>query len=453
MNFCAITRNRFLPFPLVVVVFILCLLSSRTALLLIGSRNSFGVAMALTVETRLLRVSEQAWRAASQRHADEIRNLLSPGLIMDPVPSARAINPTNGLTALDPKHPVYNFLIEYYGLKGNKGTRRLARWTPNPRLLLQSDNTQDRITRIDELMPTSNYMTEFEANDDSNLVHKNCQMDGILLEGGSADDLGGLLHLKGAIPHKEGIIYSPSIYFRQLPDPNKVATPYIWYRSVLQQTLKADPVLYCHGMHEWAMQYWPMDEPPPPSGKYQQHLSLRVSREVLNAAVERRGISCTHVDALRYFAPAAGPLNHHGYQLERRKQLELEQPACVHAHMDLLKIALKLGAFCDPCLLVQVLEVALMSRTLDIAASPYDVTAYGIAPIPVETTEGRVEYRQRQVALMGHAAPIRRALLQAYDLILALGFDGTAHDVPTAERYAKAEPGGLPWRKNLLPSD
>ena len=101
MNFCAITRNRFLPFPLVVVVFILCLLSSRTALLLIGSRNSFGVAMALTVETRLLRVSEQAWRAASQRHADEIRNLLSPGLIMDPVPSARAINPTNGLTALD----------------------------------------------------------------------------------------------------------------------------------------------------------------------------------------------------------------------------------------------------------------------------------------------------------------------------------------------------------------
>ena len=28
--------------------------------------------------------------------------------------------------------------------------------------------------------------------------------------------------------------------------------------------------------------------------------------------VERRGVRCTHVDALRFFAPAAGQLNAHG---------------------------------------------------------------------------------------------------------------------------------------------
>ena len=38
-------------------------------------------------------------------------------------------------------------------------------------------------------------------------------------------------------------------------------------------------------------------------------MPLRVDRATINAAVERKGIHCTHVDALRFFAPAAGPLN------------------------------------------------------------------------------------------------------------------------------------------------
>ena len=92
----------------------------------------------------------------------------------------------------------------------------------------------------------------------------------------------------------------------------------------------------CMHMHNrWAMQYWPEGSPPPPSAKYQGHLSLRASRAVINAAVERRGISCTHVDALRYFAPAAAPLNKHGATLQRTQQPVLEQPACVHASVSL----------------------------------------------------------------------------------------------------------------------
>ena len=375
---------------------------------------------------------------------EKIRNLLSPGLT-EPLDSLNVGRHRKGsrscdswLTALDPKNPVYNFLIEYYGLKGQKGTRRMARWAPKPQLLLQ---TADRITEIDQLTTTP-ILQSVEPEE--------VQFDGILLEGASGDDLGGTLHLKGAIPHADGIVYNPSLYFSQVQDPEKAATPFIWYRNVVRQTLKAEPVLYCHGMHEWAMQYWPEGAPPPPSAKYQQHLPLRVSREVVNAAVERRGISCTHVDALRYFAPAAGPLNHHGHILERQKQLELEQPACVHAQMDLLKMALKLDPYCDPLLLQDILEIALAARTLDVAASPYDATAYGVDPIPVETAEGRAEYRQRQSALMVRTEPTRRALLRAYDLVLRIGFGEHVKDAPTAERYAKAEPGGLPWRKNLL---
>jgi hypothetical protein len=126
----------------------------------------------------------------------------------------------------------------------------------------------------------------------------------------------------------------------------------------------------------------------------------------------------------------------------------LEQKACVHAQMDLLKMTMKLEPFSDPVLLQQVLELALAARTMDVAASPYDVSAYGVGVIPVETLEGRAEYREQQVALMERAEPVRQTVLEAFDLLLGVGFGEDIQDKPSPERYAKAEPGGLPWRKN-----
>lgn len=90
------------------------------------------------------------------------------------------------------------------------------------------------------------------------------------------------------------------------------------------------------------MQYQPEGYPTPPSSKYQSHLPFRVDQHTINAAVERRGVYCTHVDALRYFAPAAKSWNQfgeYGTNLSRKDQITLEQPACVHANMDLLKYA------------------------------------------------------------------------------------------------------------------
>ena len=102
-------------------------------------------------------------------------------------------------------------------------------------------------------------------------------------------------------------------------------------RAALAATRKRPPIWHCYGLHEWAMQYWPEGAQKPPSAVYQAHMRLRVPREVINQVVERRGVRCTHVDALRFFAPAAGELNALGASLRREEQLELEQPG-PHLH-------------------------------------------------------------------------------------------------------------------------
>ena len=408
----------------------------------------------------MVRIPQQIWRQAADQHQRRIRELLQPGLTpwehqLNTGKLRNCPNPDrDDYTALDPKHPVYNFLIEYYGLKGSKGPKRLARWSPSPGLLLQENTEISSIEEFEEASYAYGYAREQPLQPGVGR--------GVLLEGANQDDFASILPLRGAtILDGQGVMYNPSQFFGKddlslREEKVKQATPYLWYRSILTSTLQAEPILHCHGLHEWAMQYHPEGSPPPPSGVYQSHMPLRVTREVINEAVERRGVSCTHVDALRFFAPAAGPLNHHGSSLERADQLRLEQPACVHAHMDLLKIALKLRPFCDAVLIQRILEIALESRRLDVAASPYEATDYGVEVIPIETKEGREEYRVQQKELMAKAEPIRRDLLRAYETVLTLGFDESivkrADQSPQPERFAKAEPGGLPWRQNLITS-
>jgi hypothetical protein len=440
--------------------------------------GGLGLSLATTTSKKrnsIIRVPESIWRAASKQHQSRIRELLEPGFLLEadpPVTKSRRKKQghhqerpvDDWVKPLDPNNPVYNFLVEYYGLKGAKGPRRLARWSPSPGLLL-SDKLEISSTEEFELA-SKLYATATTMTTSMDLQRE--PKSSIFLEGATEDDFAQTLHLRGATivtPEDElldqGVLYSPSTFYGK-HDPEyadeaaRSVTPFLWYKSILQQTLIAEPILHCHGLHEWAMQYQPPGAPPPPSGKYQSHLKLRVSRETITAAVERRGISCTHVDALRFFAPAAGPLNDHGASLQRTDQVKLEQPGCVHAHMDLLKIALKLKSFCDPILLERILEVALASRRLDVAASPYDSTGYGVGVVPIETEEGRAEYRKQQKALMKQAEPVRKDLLKAYDILLELAFDPSTIDRgvrnPQAQRFATSEPGSQPWRRNLIPS-
>ena len=411
----------------------------------------------------MISVPESLWRPAATSHSDRIRKLLAPGLtgINHPMNSGRRrqLGRNNSKdqherswTALDSQNPVYNFLIEYYGLKGAKGPKRLARWSPDPALLMCSeDELSSRGVKSEmKRIPGIESTTDAEHS-------------GILLEGANEHDFKGTLHLKGALPiadESSGFVYSPSIFYKCSPDGNdhsalmKAASPFQWYRAILTNTLSSEPIFHCHGLHEWAMQYHPVGAEPPPSGKYQQHMPLRVSREKIAETVERRGIHCTHVDALRFFAPAAAPLNHHGERLQRTDQLRLEQKGCVHAHMDLLKISTRLQPFVDATIVADTLEIALAARRLDIEASPYDVTSYGLGIVPVETPEGREEYRRRQKDLMKRAQPVRERLLNAYETFLELAFDEEiltgADRHPAPERFAAAAPGSPPWRKNLI---
>jgi len=382
------------------------------------------------LQQRLVRIPQSVWRPAVRRHQDRIHELLAPGLTArdHPLNSGLLRNRKDRLssngdgwtaTALDPQHPIYNFLIEYYGLKGAKGTRRLAQWSPPPGLLLQDETLEvESLEQLDELSRS------FTSN--SRLTTSNL---GILLEGVIDDDFSNNLHLRGASIDENGnVIYSPSLYYGR-DDPTKLeenaraSSAFLWYQSILQQTLSSEPIFHCYGLHEWAMQYQPANAPPPPSAKYQKHLPLRVSRQVINETVERKGISCTHVDALRFFARDALPLNRFGGPLERNQQVRLEQPGCVHAHMDLLKMAIKLQPFCDPVLLERVLEVALEARTLDVSASPYDASSYNVGAVAIDTPEGRAQYREKQRIIMKRVEPVRRELLQAYDSFLSLAFD------------------------------
>jgi hypothetical protein len=294
--------------------------------------------MSSSANFRLIKIPRALWKQAALDHQEKIRALLQPAML-PPDNSLRhrrhlqgqyrAQNDDMEWTALDPQNPVCNFLIEYYGLKGSKGTKRLARWSPSPLLL---SHAEERYDCLESLLQNSNH----GAGDKPPITSRNV---GVFLEEVTEEDFATTLQLRGALLDADGALYSPSLWFQQKhtqdASANTLGTPkshaasaFLWYRAVLEQTLRAEPILHCHGLHEWAMQYHPEGEPPPPSAKYQAHLPLRVSRQVINDTVEHKGICCTHVDALRFFAPAAGRLNHHGDRLERMDQLRLEQPAC-----------------------------------------------------------------------------------------------------------------------------
>ena len=414
------------------------------------------VAMSPTVaaSSKVLTIPARVWRSAASTHANSIRSLLKDGLYSkEDCPSHRSMRrqqrDESSWTSLNPRHATFNFLMEYYGLKGVKGVKQLARWSPSIGLWLHDSNkSSSRIESLEDLEEASKlYADADNSSRGSQKILRREHISTVLLEDATPDDFGETLHLRGAQIIGEGVLYSHPNDFYQPSGRNSLQ----WYHDVLEATLKNPPNLQCHGLHEWSMQYWPAGADQPPSAKYQSHLPLRVSQETINAAVERKGTTCTHVDALRFFAPAAGPLNLQGASLERVQQLQLEQSACVHAHMDLLKHVLKLRPYSDSFLLKDVLELALAARTLDVAASPYDVSEFGIAPIPIETPEGRKEYRRQQRILMERAKPVRENLLQYYKTLLELGFeDNTKELPPDPERFASAQPGGKPWRQNLL---
>ena len=184
-----------------------------------------------------------------------------------------------------------------------------------------------------------------------------------------------------------------------------------YVRALLAATASRPAQTGCLGLHEWAMVYR-QDDP-----ARRHDLPLRLGREGTDAVVESHTIRCTHIDAFRFFTPQARPLNR--FQPTRETQPDLQQPGCLHATMDLRKWAMSLGPAVPGDLLLDTLELAHVSRRLDMAASPYDVSSLGERPVAIETAEGRAEYVERQRALSREAEPLRHRLVEVCDTVLA----------------------------------
>lgn len=163
----------------------------------------------------------------------------------------------------------------------------------------------------------------------------------------------------------------------------------------------------CFGLHEWAMLY---QEAHP-----RHHIPLRLGHEGTNDVVESHQLRCTHFDAFRFFTTPARPLN--VTVLRREDQISREQPGCVHATMDLFKWALKLGPLVPGDLLLDCFELAADARRLDMEASPYDCRELGFDVVPVETTEGKIAYVQRQRALTARGEELRSRLVALLDMV------------------------------------
>lgn len=169
----------------------------------------------------------------------------------------------------------------------------------------------------------------------------------------------------------------------------------------------------CFGLHEWAMVYQTN-----PSSVRHQGLPLRLPHADIDDVVSSHKIACSHFDAFRFFTPGAAPLN--TLQPSHSHREHFEQPACLHANMDLYKHCGRLTPLVSSDLLADCLDLAHRIRLLDMRASPYDVTSLGYEPITVETASGKAEYVSAQRQFADESAILRQRLIdECRDLLRA----------------------------------
>ncbi|QAY68677.1 3-methyladenine DNA glycosylase [Xylanimonas protaetiae] len=186
-----------------------------------------------------------------------------------------------------------------------------------------------------------------------------------------------------------------------------------WVRGFVAATASRAGTFGCFGLHEWAMVYRDAA-----TGRDHRHpLPLRLGGDGTDAVVAGHRVTCSHIDAFRFFTPEARPLN--ALQPTRETQAAMEQPGYLHAGMDLFKWALKLGPAVPGDLLLDAFELARDIRYLDMQASPYDVSGYGLDAVAVETPAGKAEYVRRQRGFAERGQAVRARLVAACDAVLA----------------------------------
>jgi len=155
-------------------------------------------------------------------------------------------DPHHARTSLGEKHPVYDFLFDYYAFRA----AWLRRWHPGPDVILAGEAAKEFL-RWPEYRETAG-----------------------------------------------GVILDPSA----LPPHRREFVS--WLRGMLAATLERPAFYGCFGLHEWAMVYRQT-----PDEIRHNTQPLRFAPGELARIVEAIPLRCTHFDAFRFFTGPARPLN------------------------------------------------------------------------------------------------------------------------------------------------
>lgn len=154
--------------------------------------------------------------------------------------------PHQARTARGEKHPVYDFLFEYYRFRASW----LHRWHPGPDVVLAGESAREFL-RWPEYQETA---------------------------GGVA------LNVAALEPRRRESL--------------------AWMVNLLRLTAERPPQFACYGLHEWAMVYRQT-----PEAVRHNAWALRFAPDELARIVEAQPVRCSHFDAFRFFTESARPLN------------------------------------------------------------------------------------------------------------------------------------------------
>ena len=355
-------------------------------------------------------LSAACWRSRAAAHRARVLTLTGGALAADPLET----NQQRAAGRRRAEHPVYNFLFTYYSFDPNL----LLKYSPGLGVTLLG------VGPTEPHLYTGRGWREHLNRGRGAMDARQCKA-GVRKAARTAAEV---MRLSGSRqPHLDCTRGAPHALARV----HHLATrhPEIAYAPL-------PAVDSGYGLHEWAMLYAP-DATTAQPNKHQK-LPLRLTQAELNAVVEATPIACTHFDAYRFFTPDALPLNTVRPLPSRQTQSAQEQPGCVHASMDLFRYAVKLWPYLPSELLADALELAIAARVLDMRASPYDLSAwhaeapatgaaadgagggFDFTPVRIETAAGRREYQREQVALASRAKPVRRRMLAAYEMAMAV---------------------------------
>ena len=292
-------------------------------------------------------LAESDWRERQRAHEARVRAWTDPH-------QARA--------SRGEKHPVYDFLFDYYAFR----PAWLRRWHPGPDVVLAGEAAR-AFLRWPEYRETR-------------------------CADGAAEGI--------------GVRLDPAA----LPDTRRAFVA--WLRDLLAGMRERPAFFGCFGLHEWAMVYRQ-----PAEAVRHAAWPLRFPADDIARVVEAGAVCCSHFDAFRFFTTGARPLNR--LQPTRETAPLLEQRGCLHANMDLYKWAFKLAPFTPAELVADCFELARDIRELDMRASPYDLRALGFAPVAIETPAGRAEYEQHQRGFSARGEPLRARLIALCERLLA----------------------------------